>query len=159
MSKIYCNYKNNTYKAKLINKKIRLTTTIKTEGFENYVDVLGNKHNDLFVKEILQEEADLLYKEDITLKYKEDYFQLYSGEVTKSSLIDNSFMIWTDSETIAQKYSFEKKEQFVFIKYITKQQIEAVKIVKQSIMCSQNEVKEEIIEGEELEKWFDKLYR
>ena len=50
MSILYCIYKNNKYKAKIHNGMIKLTTKKKTDGFDNYVDVLGNKHDDLFVK-------------------------------------------------------------------------------------------------------------
>ena len=43
-------------------------------------------------------------------------------------------MIWTNSEQLAQEYIFEMKEQFVFIKYITRKEIGAVKIVKTPVL-------------------------
>ena len=56
-------------------------------------------------------------------------------------------MIWTNSEQLAQEYIFEKKEQFVFIKYITRKEIGAVKIVKTPVLDFKDiEQSEEIIE-------------
>ena len=73
-------------------------------------------------------------------------------------MLADSYMIWTNSEQLAQEYIFEKKEQFVFIKYITRKEIEAVKIVKKPMLdFRNNEQSEEILEGKSLERWFSEL--
>jgi hypothetical protein len=68
---------------------IKLTTKKKTDGFDNYVDVLGNKHDDLFVKEIKPEEANMVYEEDIYIKYKGEYFQLFAGRRVSVKISDS----------------------------------------------------------------------
>jgi hypothetical protein len=159
MSILYCIYKNNKYKAKIHNGMIKLTTKKKTDGFDNYVDVLGNKHDDLFVKEIKPEEANMVYEEDIYIKYKGEYFQLFAGRMTESSLENNAFMIWTDSEMLAKKCNFKKREQFVFVVDIPKEQIEAVKIVKHPISIFEDGGETAVIlEGNTLIKWFAELF-
>jgi len=56
----------------------------------------------------------LVYKEEVLIKYKGKYFQLFAGKITPSAVLENSYMIWTDSEQLAKEYVFEMKEQFVY---------------------------------------------
>ena len=69
-------------------------------------------------------------------------------------MLADSYMIWTNSEQLAQEYIFEKKEQFVFIKYITRKEIGAVKIVKTPVLDFKDI---EIIEGDALDSWLSEL--
>ena len=67
-------------------------------------------------------------------------------------------MIWTNSEQLAQEYHFEKKEQFVFVRYITRKEIEAVKIVKIPVLDFKDiERSEEILEGASLDNLISEL--
>ncbi|WOO36597.1 hypothetical protein R2R35_22850 [Anaerocolumna sp. AGMB13020] len=158
MSNIYCDYKNNRYKAKLRNENILITAKEKQDGFRNYVDVLGNEHANLFMKEVNLDEVDFLYEECISINYKGNFFQLFAGEINKSFILNNLFVIWTSSEEIAQQFGFEKKEQLVFTKNITREEIESVKIEKKPIAIFKGEPKKEVIlEHDYLEKWFATL--
>ena len=85
-------------------------------------------------------------------------FQLFEDKITRNAVQENSYMIWTASEQLAYDYGFEKKEQFVFVKYITKEDIEAVKMVKKPILDFKDiEQSEEILEGNQLDNWLSKL--
>ncbi len=67
-------------------------------------------------------------------------------------------MIWTNSEQIAKEYDFEKKEQFVFVKYITREEIESVKIIKKPVLiCKDMEPREEILVGKVLDEWLKSI--
>ena len=60
-------------------------------------------------------------------------------------------MLWTDSEQLAYKYEFEKKEQFVFIKNITREEIQSLKIVRVPVLSLKNEeVSETVLEGKKV---------
>lgn len=158
MSELYCIYKNEKYQAEIKNGMVEVVSSIPREGFEEYIDVIGRRHNDLFTKKINVDELDYVYKEDILIKYKDVYFQLFADKISRSAVFDNSYMIWTDSEQLAQEYTFEKKEQFVFIKYITREEIEAVKIVKKPILeFKDKETTEEILESDKLDNWLSEL--
>lgn len=158
MSELYCIYKNEKYQAEIKNGMVEVASSIPREGFEEYIDVIGRRHNDLFTKKINVDELDYVYKEDILIKYKDVYFQLFADKISRSAVFDNSYMIWTDSEQLAQEYTFEKKEQFVFIKYITREEIEAVKIVKKPILeFKDKETTEEILESDKLDNWLFEL--
>ena len=92
------------------------------------------------------------------IKYKDKYFQLFADKVSRNAVLADSYMIWTNSEQLAQEYIFEKKEQFVFIKYITRKEIGAVKIMKTPVLDFKDiEQSEEIIEGDALDSWLSEL--
>lgn len=158
MSELYCIYKNKKYQAEKKKGVVEITSVVPYEGFEQYVDVIGKIHNDLFIKRLNIDEVDIIYNEDMLIKYKGKYFQLFADKIFKEDVLDNSYMIWTASEQLAQEYIFEKKEQFVFIKYITREEIEAIKIVKKPVLDFKDiEQSEEILEGDTLDNWLSEL--
>ena len=129
MSDMYCVYNGKKYKIKKKNDKYIITSRVRKEDFINYIDVLGNEHSELFMKIVNANEVDIIYNEDILIKYKDKYFHLFADKVSRNAVLADSYMIWTNSEQLAQEYIFEKKEQFVFIKYITRKEIGAVKMI------------------------------
>lgn len=158
MSDMYCEYNGLKYKIKKKNDKYIITSRVRKEGFVNYIDVLGNEHSELYMKIVKATEVDIIYNEDVFIKYKDRYFQLFAGKISRNAVLADSYMIWTSSEQLAQEDIFEKKEQFVFVKYITRKEIEAVKIVKKPILDFKNiEQSEEILEGESLDNWLTEL--
>lgn len=155
---MYCVYNGKKYKIKKKNDKYIITSRVRKEDFINYIDVLGNEHSELFMKIVNANEVDIIYNEDILIKYKDKYFHLFADKVSRNAVLADSYMIWTNSEQLAQEYIFEKKEQFVFIKYITRKEIGAVKIVKTPVLDFKDiEQSEEIIEGDALDRWLSEL--
>ena len=158
MSEIYCLYKDRKYSAEVKKDKVEITSNQQYEGFVEYVDVVGRVHNDLFIRTLDVDEVDIIYKEDVFIKYKNVYFQLFADKIFKEDVMDNSYMIWTASEQLAHDYDFEKKEQFVFIKYISREEIETVKIVKKPVLdFKDTEQSEEFLEGEVLDNWLSEF--
>ena len=147
---MYCEYGGLKYKIKKKNNKYIITSRVRKEGFTNYIDVLGNKHSELYMKIVKANEVDIIYNEDVFIKY--------ADKVSRNAVLADSYMIWTNSEQLAQEYIFEKKEQFVFIKYITRKEIGAVKIMKTPVLDFKDiEQSEEIIEGDALDSWLSEL--
>ena len=104
------------------------------------------------------DESAKSFRQELDIKYKDKYFQLFADKVSRNAVLADSYMIWTNSEQLAQEYIFEKKEQFVFIKYITRKEIGAVKIVKTPVLDFKDiEQSEEIIEGDALDSWLSEL--
>lgn len=158
MGLLYCIYNNKKYKAKYKNGIIKITTTAKEQGFSNYIDVLGRKHDDLFMKELPLQDVDLVFYEEIELEYEGRYFPLFSSSIKSESVEEGRFMIFTDSEKVAQQYGFEKKEQFVFLKHISNDEIGRIRIIQKPIkefdgsMC-----KNTIIEKNDIFEWLASL--
>ena len=158
MSDMYCVYNGKKYKIKKKNDKYIITSRVRKEGFINYIDVWGKEHSELFMQIVNANEVDIIYNEDILIKYKDKYFHLFADKVSRNAVLADSYMIWTNSEQLAQEYIFEKKEQFVFIKYITRKEIGAVKIVKTPVLDFKDiEQSEEILDGDFLDNWLSEL--
>lgn len=158
MSDMYCMYSGLKCKIKKRNCQYIITSRVKKEGFTNYIDVLGNEHSELYMKIVNSDEVDVIYSEDVFIKYKDKYFRLFAGEISKNAVLNDSYMIWTDSEQLAQEYIFEKKEQFVFIKHIRRKEIEALKIVKTPVLDFKDiEQSVENFEGDALDNWLSEL--
>lgn len=131
MSLLYCLYNNKKYKAKYQNGVVKITTDVKEQGFTNYIDVLGREHYDLFVKEFSLQDVDVE---------------------------NGKFVIFTDSAKTAQLYAFEKKEQFVFLKQISTDEIESIKIIQKPIKEFADSICENIIiEKEGVSEWLASL--
>ena len=75
---MYCEYGGLKYKIKKKNNKYIITSRVRKEGFTNYIDVLGNKHSELYMKIVKANEVDIIYNEDVFIKYKDKYFQLFA---------------------------------------------------------------------------------
>lgn len=158
MGDMYCYYSGLKYKVQMRNGEYIITSSVRKEGFTNYIDVLGNEHSDLYMKSIKTTEVDVIYNEHVFIKYKGFYFQLFADKIFRNDVLDDSYMIWTNSEHLAQEFIFEKKEQFVFIKFISREEIEAVKIVKKPVLDFKDlEQSEEILEGNALDNWLLEL--
>lgn len=104
----------------------------KMYGFTEYVDVLGNKHNDLFIRKVSQSDLDYAYDLQVNVIYKDDEFETY--EIGRSSLDENTISLFTNEIDKAQKHQFEKKEQFVYKKSVSLDDIDAIVEVKIPIL-------------------------
>ena len=79
-------------------------------------------------------------------------------ELINYDVLNNSYMIWTDSEQLAKEYTFEKKEQFVFTKNITRDEIEAVKIVRTPVLIFKDSGKSEVLlQGNDLVHYLQEM--
>lgn len=127
MSELYCIYDNNKYLAELCNNIVEITSKYYVEGFEKYVDVIGRVHDDIFVKKVSIDDVKLLYKEHTYIRYKNEWFQLFADKILKSAVIDNEFMLWTDSEQLAYKCEFEKKNSLSLLKILLERKFSQLK--------------------------------
>lgn len=158
MNNMFCSYRNSKYIAKIRNNKVLITTKIKQNGFKNYIDVSGKEHYDLFMKEVDFSEVEVVYKENIEIMFKGIYFELFSSGVSQANVEDDRFALFTSSEELAQEYSFEKKEQFVFTKNISKAQIEMIRITQKPIKEFESYgIKEIIIKKNGIDEWLSQL--
>lgn len=119
MKKLYCIYNGDQYEVEKNQNELDLISRKYVLGFNPYVDLMGRELDNLFTKKLSFREVDIVYYEEIFFEYKGLYFSLYHASIRPENIEDDRFMIYTDSEDIAKKYNFEKKEQFVFIKYIS----------------------------------------
>ena len=72
-------YKGCSFRASRFQGKIRIGSDKKSEGFVEYVDVLGNRHEDHFVRLLDETELDYLYELTYELKYQGRWFHLFTA--------------------------------------------------------------------------------
>jgi hypothetical protein len=158
MSTIFCECNGLKYEIDKEKNEYVITSNVKGEGYTNYIDVFGNEHSDIFVKTVNVNEVDIIYYEKVFIKYKGIYFDLFASKIFRDDVVDDSYMLYTESEQLAKKYDFKKEEQFVFSKYIHKEQIESIKVVQKPIKAFEERgIKEIIIPKEEIDEWLSAI--
>lgn len=130
MSELYCVYKKDKYLAEVSNNIVEITSNHHADGFEKYVDVIGQIHDDIYIKWLSIDDIDLLYMEDMYIEYRKNFFQLYAGKILKNDVLNNSYMIWTDSEQLTKEYAFEKKNNLYLLKILQETKLRQLKLLE-----------------------------
>ena len=120
--------------------KVRLKTRVPEQGFKELVDLAGNIHKDIFIKEVEMDNVAVIYELYYKVIYKGKEFEAFSSE--KYMLEYNKMIISTKKSNIADQFGFIKKEQFVYDKDVQLNTIDALIEIKKPIVKS-NYMKEE----------------
>lgn len=114
----YAKYNNKIYPVNIRNDKYRLKSNIHENGFRELVDLGGNIHHDIFIKEVNQDEIGLLFELKYKLVYKgKEYEPFFIGKLV---LDEKKVSLFSSDYEDYKKNGFEKKEQFVFKKEVSK---------------------------------------
>lgn len=143
MSKAHCIYKGKNFLMDIYNNKVELTSSKKEDlnnGFKEYVDVLGNRHSDILVKEVSVDDLEFAYELNYKVIYKDIEFEPWC--IGKHILKEEKISLFTSSSDLASLYGFNKEEQFVFKKELKLNDIEALIEIKIPILKF-NQMKEE----------------
>ena len=118
---MYAKYNNKNYPVNLRNGKYRLRSKEHENGFNKLVDLGGNIHHDIFIKEVTLDEIEFLFELKYKIIYKGEEYEPFSiGEL----VIDDGkiYLFRSDYES----NGFEKQEQFVFKKEVSIDEIDAL---------------------------------
>ena len=129
---IFADYKNKIYLANIRQSKVRLKTRVKEQGFNELVDLAGNIHKDIFIKEVDINDVDIIYEIEYSVLYKGSEYKCL--KVSKETLDINYMTIYTSNSDIAEKYGFIKKEQFIYDKNVLLDEIDALVEIKKPIL-------------------------
>ena len=142
---MYAIYKNKVYLANFREAKVILKTRIAEGGFKELVDLAGNVHKDIFIKEVDINDVDIVYDVDYRVLYRGNEYKCL--KVSRKTVALNYITIFTSDSDIANQCGFIKKEQFVFDKDVSLDQIDALIEIKKPILKFNN-LKEEKIKIE-----------
>ena len=123
----YAKYNNNVYKLDMDGNILELMSEDPADlenGFSFYVDVLGKKHNDFFIKRVKMEDLDLAYNIKVNVNYKGEEFETLSLGPFNNQ--EGTISLFTNDYVLAKKFDFYKQEQFVFVKEVPLQDIESL---------------------------------
>lgn len=132
----YTIYQGRLYLSNIRNMKVRLRSRVAEEGFTELIDLVGNIHNDVFIKEVNIEDVDIIYNLEYKVVYKGREFIPWA--VGKFILETDKISLGTNDEKEARSYAFEKMEQFVFKKDVPIDEVDALIEIKKPILKFQN---------------------
>lgn len=152
---MYAKYMGKLFDAEMIeSEKIMLYSDIKEEGFQNYTDTWGKTYSDSFFKQVKGTDLDYLYEIDYEIKYKGQFFELFSN-FKKLFIEEDSFHIGTASFEVGKNLEFKRIDKFYWTKKISRKDIEVFKIVERPLgPFSSQGVKTITLEGQDIDDYF-----
>lgn len=123
-------YKDKVYPLNIRDGSLRLKSNIKEEGFKQLIDIAGNEHNDLFIKELSEEDVELAFEIEVVVVFKGEEFQLF----TAVSPEDITVKITSFNPEQAKQFDFEIHEPFVFKKEISFDEVEEIIEIRKPIL-------------------------
>lgn len=152
---MYGIYKGKKYRVAKDSTSFWLVSQKKEEGFEEYIDILGEKRPDIFVKDVDIHELDYLYKMSYEIQYKGHFYIFENGAFTKRAIAEEAFYILSDDISNAKFFEslgFTRSDKFYFDKKISRSDIEAIKIIEEPLEIFKDQgLKIEILEGKDID--------
>lgn len=152
----YSMYRGRLYLSSIRNMKVRIRSRVCEEGFVKLVDLVGNIHNDVFIKDVNIEDLDMIYNLEYKVIYRGREFVPWA--IGKFILEIDKISLGTNDEKEARDYQFEKIEQFVFTKDVPIDEVEALIEIKKPVLKFEN-MKEEFarIEQKDIRSYLNSL--
>ena len=148
-------YKGKKYRVVKDSTSFWLVSQEKEEGFEEYIDIVGERNPDIFVKNVDIHELDYLYKMSYEIRYKGHFYIFENGAFTKRAIAEEAFYILSDdisNPEFFESLGFTRSDKFYFDKKISRSDIEAIKIIEKPLVIFKDQgLKIKIIEGKAID--------
>ena len=148
-------YKGKKYRVVKDSTSFWLVSREKEEGFEEYIDILGEKSPDIFVKDVDIHELDYLYRIVYEIQYKGHFFDVMS--FVNRKLIDKDLFVLNagiEKYDLIEKLGFEVYDKGQWWKKIGRKDIEALKIIeKPEGIFKDRGLKIRILEGKDIDEF------
>ena len=146
-------YKGKKYRVAKDSTSFWLVSREKEEGFEEYIDIVGEKRPDIFIKDVDIHELDYLYKMAYEIQYKGHFFDVISYMNRK--LIDKDLFVLNagiEKYPLIEKLGFEVYDKGQWWKEIGRKDIEALKIIEEPLKIFKDQgLKIKILEGKDID--------
>jgi hypothetical protein len=150
---MYGIYKGKKYRVAKISTFYRVISREKEEGFEEYIDIVGEKRPDIFVKDVDIHELDYLYEVKYEFLYRGHYFKALSTMIRK--LIDKDYFeiaAGIEKYDLIEKLGFKRLDESTWWKDIRRKDIEAIKIIEEPEgIFKEQGLKIKILEGKAID--------
>ena len=159
MIAIHQGKKYNVSKGLSNNDWIVLTSDTKDEGFNNYVDFLGEEFDDFFSKKVKMEELDYLYSIHYEIQYKGHSFYVSSGMIRRN-IEKDWFEIKpsANQNQIKDELGFKQINKLEWAKEISRKDIEVLKIVETPLGIFKDQgVKVKSLEGQDIDNFLNSI--
>jgi hypothetical protein len=150
---MYGIYKGKKYRVAKISTFYRVISREKEEGFEEYIDIVGEKRPDIFIKDVDIHELDYLYEVKYEFLYRGHYFKALSTMIRK--LIDKDYFeiaVGIEKYDLIEKLGFKRLDESTWWKDIRRKDIEAIKIIEEPEgIFKEQGLKIKILEGKAID--------
>ena len=150
---MYGIYKGKKCRVAKISTFYRVISSKKEEGFEEYIDIVGEKRPDIFVKDVDIHELDYLYKIVYEIQYKGHFFDVMSA-MKRITIDEDWFVIRAGIEKyeLIEELGFEVYDKGEWRKEIGRKDIEALKIIEKPLEIFKDQgLKIKILEGKDID--------
>ena len=152
---MYGIYKGKKYRVAKISTFYRVISREKEEGFEEYIDIVGEKRPDIFVKDVDIHELDYLYEVKYEFLYRGHYFKALSTMIRK--LIDKDYFeiaAGIEKYDLIEKLGFKRLDESTWRKEIKRKDIETLKIIDKPLGIFKDQgSKIKILEGKAIDEF------
>ena len=146
-------YKGKKYRVVKDSTYIWLVSQEKEEGFEEYIDIFGEKSPDIFVKDVDIHELDYLYEIWYEIQYKGHFFHAMSA-MKRINIDEDWFAIRAGIEKyeLIERLGFKVYDKGEWWKEIGRKDIEALKIIEEPLKIFKDQgLKIKILEGKDID--------
>ena len=152
----YAIYQNQRFRINPRNGKIRLLCPEKKQGFINVI-VEGVKQENLFVKEVSEDDLDFAYRTKYLVDYQGQTFETLA-DIGKRLLGQRKLYLYTEDREAARRLGFDTYENGSFQKGIYLDEIERITEIKIPILrFKRMESTQTIIEKDQIKDYITNL--
>ena len=153
---MYAVYKQQNFEAEYKNDdEVILYSSVRVEGFQNYIDSRGKLFPDYFSKTVKIEELDYLYKIHYEIQYKGHFFHITSAMYQMNIKNDWFELIPNIKQNeLKNELDFKQINKLDWAKEIGRKDIEAIKIVETPVdIFKVQGSKFKILEGKDIDEF------
>ncbi len=151
---MYAVYKQQSFEAEYKNDdEVILYSSVRVEGFQNYIDSRGKLFPDYFSKTVKIEELDYLYKIHYEIQYKGHFFHITSA-MNQMNIKNDWFELIPNikQNELKNELGFKQINKLDWAKEIGRKDIEAIKIVETPVDIFKDQgSKVKILEGKDID--------
>ncbi len=125
-------YQNQCYRINASNGKIRVLSPEKKQGFVNVI-VEGVKQDNLFVKEVSEDDLDFAYRTKYFVDYQGQTFEVLA-DIGKRLLGQGKIQLYTEDRETARRLGFEPYDNGSFHKGIQLDEVDRITEIKIPIL-------------------------
>lgn len=153
---MYAVYKQQNFEAEYKNDdEVILYSSVRVEGFQNYIDSRGKLFPDYFSKTVKIEELDYLYKIHYEIQYKGHFFHITSA-MNQMNIKNDWFELIPNikQNELKNELGFKQINKLDWAKEIGRKDIEAIKIVETPVDIFKDQgSKVKILEGKAIDEF------
>ena len=153
---MYAVYKQQNFEAEYKNDdEVILYSSVRVEGFQNYIDSRGKLFPDYFSKTVKIEELDYLYKIHYEIQYKGHFFHITSA-MNQMNIKNDWFELIPNikQNELKNELDFKQINKLDWAKEIGRKDIEVIKIVETPVdIFKEQGTKVKILEGEAIDEF------